>query len=390
MGAVPNDLVLDELGLRDKVRAILISHAHLDHVGAVPYLGNRYKADVISTPFTIEVLETLIKDSNIILNNKRRTVNPNSSVIVSGNKKYKVEFINITHSTIQTSIIGVHTDKGIVVYGNDFKFDNNPIVGKKPNYERLREWGKQGVLALLVDSLYGDTDGKTPSEKIARTLLEDVMMNPENKDAGILVTTFSSHIQRLKSIVDFSKQLKRKPIFIGRSLKKYVDAAIKSNLCPFAKDIKLASYKNEVEKALKEISRNKSKYVLVCTGHQGEPGSILDRLSKGELPYQLDKRDHVIFSSNIIPTPISIANRGKLEKRLKEKGVRIFSGVHVSGHLYREDLRDLITMLKPKHIIPVQAELKRLTSSAELCQEEDYVLGKTVHILQDGKSVILH
>lgn len=389
MGAIPDDFLIEDYGLKEKVRAILISHAHLDHIGAVPYLSNKYKCDIISTPFTLEILKTLLKDNNLYLHNKIRTIHPNTSLIVKGEKDRKVEFINITHSTLQASLIVVHTDKGAVVYANDFKFDNNPIVGKRPNYERLRELGKEGVLALIVESLYGNTEGKTPSEKIARNLLEDVMLTPENKDAVIIVTTFSSHIARLKSIVDFAKQLKRKPVLIGRSLKKYVGAAIKLKLCPFAKDIKLASYKKEVEKVLKEISKNKSKYVLVCTGHQGEPGSILDRLSKHELPFKIDKRDHVIFSSNVIPTPISIANRSQLEKRLKDKGVRIFSGVHVSGHAYREDLRDLITMLKPKHLIPAHGDMNNLSSLAELSKEEDYILGKTVHILQNGQSLAL-
>jgi len=388
VGAIPNDLVLDDV--KDKVIAILAGHAHLDHIGALPYLADRYNADILATPFTLEVLRALYRDSNIPIKNKLKEVTPNSSCYIHGKKTdYKVEFINITHSTLQVALIALHTPKGVILYANDFKFDNFPILGKKPNYERFRELAEEGVLALIVDSLYADQDGKTPSEKIARNLLEDVLLTTENQNACIIVTTFSSHIARLKSIVDYGQQLGRKIVFIGRSLHKYVSAAARVNLAPFVNDVKMLSYRHEIVKTLKLIEKNRSKYLIVCTGHQGEPGSVLDRLSRGELPFAFEKRDHVIFSSRVIPTPINVANKERVEKRLKEKGVRIFSDVHVSGHAYREDLRDLITMLKPKHIIPAHGEMSKLTALTELATEEGYELGKNVHIKKDGQSLEL-
>lgn len=387
MDAVPDDLVLDRLGLRNKVKAILISHAHLDHVGALPYLAYRYNCEIAATPFTLEILGKLLEDNDLRIENPIRKATPNSFFIIEGEREYKTEFLNVTHSTLQATLIAVHTPKGIVVYANDFKFDNNPIVGKKPDYEKIRELGKKGVLALIVESLYSVQEGKTPSEKIARNLVEDVMITPENKDSCIVVTTFSSHIARLKSIVDYAKQLNRKVVFMGRSLKKYVDAAVKLKLAPFSQDIIVVSYKKEVERELRKINANRDKYVLVCTGHQGEPGSVLDRLSRDELPFKFEKRDHVIFSSKVIPTPINLANKQQVEKKLKEKGVRIFSDAHVSGHAYREDLRDLITMLKPKHIIPAHGDTSKLSALAELSREENYILGKTVHIMQNGQNV---
>jgi len=387
--ALPDNLLLDKLGLSNKIRAFLISHAHLDHVGALPYIAQHYKAEIAATPFTLEVLKSLLKDNNIQIRNRIRKVTPNSSFKIKGNKEYDVEFINVTHSTPQTVLIAVHTPKGVVLYANDFKFDNFPVIGKKPNYERLREIGKEGVLALVVESLYAGQEGKTPSEKIAQNLLEDVLTTTDNKDACIIVTTFSSHIARLKSIVHFAKQIGRKVVFLGRSLRKYVTAAIDLKLATFAHGIKLLSYKNEVEKALKTISKNRDEYVIVCTGHQGESGSILDRLTRGELPFTLQREDHVIFSSRTIPSPVNIANRAQLEKKLKEKGVRIFADVHVSGHANREDLRDLIKMLNPQHIIPAHGDMAKLTSLAELATEQGYKLGKNLHIMQDGQSLQL-
>src|SRR3989338_666457 len=243
IGALPDDTVLDKLNLREKVRAILLGHAHLDHLGAVPYSAYRYNADIVGTPFTIEVLKTLLRDNNSRISNNIRVIQPNSSYIVRGKKDYKVEFINITHSTLQTSLVALHTDEGVVLYANDFKFDNSPIVGKKPNYEAIKRIAEKGVKALIVDSLYADDERKTPSEKIARGLLEDVLLTTENSKSAIVVTTFSSHIARLKSIVDFGKQLGREVVFVGRSLNKYVSAAKKVKLCPFYKDITILSYR---------------------------------------------------------------------------------------------------------------------------------------------------
>ncbi len=384
IGAVPSDNILDSSGLRNKVRAILPSHAHLDHIGALPFLSNRYNADIIGTPFTIEVLKTLISDEKSNLNNKLRVVQPNSFCYVQGKtKKYKIEFINITHSTLQTSMIALHTNEGIVLYANDFKFDNNPILGKAPNYERLKEIGKEGVKVMIVDSLYSGDERKTASEKVARTLLEDVLLTTSNEDAGLFVTTFSSHIARLKSIVDFGKQLNRKIVFLGRSLNKYVGAAARIDMCPFIKDIEMVSYKNQVVRKLKNISKNRGDYMVVCTGHQGEPGSILDRLSKNKLPFQFWNKDHVVFSSSVIPSKINIENRGKLDERLKKRGVRLFNNIHVSGHAGREDLRDFVNMINPENIIPAHGSHDKIQPMVELAEELGYKNKKNVHLIHD-------
>jgi len=383
LGAIPDDTILDKLNLRNKVRAILIGHAHLDHLGATPYIASRYNAEIIATPFTLQVLKKLVEDENISLNNKIKEIQPNSSYIIKGNKNYEVEFINITHSTLQTSMIALHTNEGIVLYANDFKFDNSPQLGKKPNYEALKKLAREGVKCLIVESLYANVERKTPSEKVARSLLEDVLLGVDNENSGIIVTTFSSHIARLKSIVDIGKKLNRKIVFVGRSLNKYVSAAIKTKLCPFKKDIFLLSYRNQINSALKKINKNKKEYLIVCTGHQGEPGSILDRISRNNTPLQLTSKDHVIFSSSTIPAPINIANKTQLDKRLKHLGVRIFDSIHCSGHAGREDLRDFINMIQPEHIIPAHGDLSKLSALAELASELGYKLGKDVHILQD-------
>ncbi|MDP1695566.1 MAG: MBL fold metallo-hydrolase RNA specificity domain-containing protein [archaeon] len=389
LGALPDDIYLDKHNLRSKVRSILVSHAHLDHVGAIPYNAYRYNAPVLGTPFTTEVLKVLMQDSSQRINNRIIPISPNHSFNVKGRKNYAVEFLNMTHSTLQSSLIAVHTPEGIVLYANDFKLDNTPILGDAPNYKRLKELSKIGVKALIVDSLYAPDDRKTPSEKIARGLLEDVFFTTENYNSGMIVTTFSSHIARLKSIVEFGKKLRREVVFFGRSLNKYVGAAKNIGSAQFTKDVRIYTYTKQLQKAMKNINKNKKHYLVVCTGHQGEPGSILDRISRGVLPLQLSKDDHIIFSSKTIPTPINEINREQLERRLKKHHVRIFDNVHVSGHGGREDLRDLIKITNPQHVIPSHGDLKKLSAGARLAEEMGYTLNKTVHIMQNGKSLEL-
>ncbi|MBI3623938.1 MBL fold metallo-hydrolase [Candidatus Pacearchaeota archaeon] len=388
IGALPDDLLLDSLGMRGKVRALLPSHAHLDHIGALPYLSYRYNAPIAATPFTISVLKKLIDDRETAIQNKMVSVQPNSSFIVKGlRRNYEAEFINMTHSTPQTAMIALHTPEGVVVYANDFKLDNNPVLGLPPNYQSLKRIAKEGVKALIIDSLYSYDERKTPSEKVARALLEEVMLTIDNKNSSIFVTTFSSHIARLKSIVEFSKKLNRRVYFIGRSLKKYTSAAIESSICPFKNDIYMGSYKKQVEAILKKVQKDRERSLVVCTGHQGEPGSVMDRLSKNKLPFEFKSNDNIIFSSKTIPVPVNIANKGQMDKRLKKSGVRIFDSVHVSGHAGREDSRDLITLLNPEHIIPSHGGLTVTTPMVELAQELGYRAGKNVHLMQNGQKL---
>lgn len=390
IGAVPEDLILDKMGLRSKVRAILLGHAHLDHIGALPYMAYRYNAPIVGTPFTTSVLKKIIEDEKGRFNNPIKSVNPNSSFIINGQKRsYKAEFINITHSTIQTSMIALHTPEGIILYANDFKIDNNPIIGLPPNYDALKRIAKEGVKAVIIDSLYSGSEGKTPSEKVARTLLEEVLLTTNNKKSAIVIATFSSHIARIKSIVDFAKKLDRSVYLVGRSLKKYVSSAIDVNACPFKDDIKIASYKKQVESTLKRINQQRTNSLLVVTGHQGEPGSVLDRMSREKLPFRFRQDDNVIFASKTIPTPINILNREHLGKRLKKSRVRVFDNVHVSGHAGREDIKDLLAMIHPQHIIPAHGTTMQLTPMVEIAKEIGYRAGKECHMMHDGQKLVL-
>lgn len=390
IGALPDDLILDNFGVRKKVRAILLGHAHLDHVGGAPYLAHRYNAPIVGTPFTTTILKKIMQDDKLHIPNQIKMVKPNSSFIVKGKKRnYEVEFINITHSTIQTSLMALHTPQGVILYANDFKLDNNPILGLPPNYQALKKIAKEGVKALVVDSLYSGAERKTPSEKIARALLEEVLVTIKNENSAIFVATFSSHIARLKSIVDFAQKLNRKVYVLGRSMNKYISAAKEVGMCPFYNRVDIGSYRGQVQSILKKIEKNRKGSLVICTGHQGEPGSILDRLSRKQLPFQFRTDDNIIFSSKTIPVPANIANKENMDKRLKKSGVRIFDNIHVSGHAGREDLRDLLSLINPENIIPAHGSIKQLTPMIELARELGYRVGKECHLMQDGQRLKL-
>ncbi|MBD3204367.1 RNase J family beta-CASP ribonuclease [Candidatus Woesearchaeota archaeon] len=383
--AIPRDEFIKKW--KKMVKAIIPTHGHLDHVGAIPYMAPKYDAEILCTPFTSEVLKAILADKETSIKNKIKTLNQDSVYKISEN--ITIEFINTTHSTPHTIMAAVHTPEGSVLYCNDFKFDNFPVIGKKPNFKRLRELGSRKKIKLLImDSLYSGMARKTPSESIAREMLRDVMLGVPSKDKAVIVTTFSSHIARLKSIIDFGKKMNRKIVFLGRSLAKYTYAAEVAGIVKFSKNVEICSYKSQIKKKLREIEKKgRDKYLIVATGHQGEPNAVLSRIVDNKLKFRLFKEDHVIFSCTVIPNPINVANRDILEKKLKNHNVRIFKDIHQSGHASREDHRDLIHMVSPEQIIPAHGDISKTSNLVDLAQELGYELGKTVHLMQDGKKL---
>ena len=385
LGAVPNDNVIKHIS--KNVRAIVLGHAHLDHIGAVPILAPHYNAPIIGTPYTIEVLKAMIADDKLTIKNKLTAINLNSKINIS--KNMSIELLNVTHSTLQTAMVAVHTKEGTVLYANDFKFDNHPVIGSKSNTKRLKELGLENVKALIVDSLYSNYDQKTPSEKVAREMLKDVMLGTENSENIIIATTFASHIARLTSLVDFGKALNRKILILGRSMQKYIHAAEKLKLANFA-GTEMISYANKIKRRLNHIKKEeRHKYLIICTGGQGEPSSVMNKMLTNKIPFEFLSGDHVIFSNKIIPVNPNLINRKNIEERLKKKDVRIFKDIHVSGHASREDIRDLIAIAKPQHIIPGHGNHELYNGLIELCTDMGYDIKKSVHVLHDGHKLEL-
>lgn len=387
IGALPNDLVLDKLGWTNKVRAIIIGHAHLDHVGGIPYLAKRYpQATIYASPFTMAVLRSIMEDDKMTIPNKMKVIQPDSSLKIKGKSdNYLVEFVHTTHSTIQCIFPVIHSKKESIMYALDFKFDNFPTIGNPPNYKKIKELAKKGINVLVLDSLYSGIDRRTPSERIAKNLLEEALSTARSKNAAIFITTFSSHIARLKNIVDLARTTGRQIIFLGRSLNKYVNAAIEVNKCPFKNQVQLVKYRKQINSMLGKVDKNRGKYLIVCTGHQAEPGSIMDRIVKGETPFNFRKGDNVIFSSSVIPVPANIMDRERMDRKLNSKGVRVQKDVHVSGHGSRGDLKDFLLMLKPKHVIPAHGSLQQEAPMIELSAELGYKFGENAHLTSNGK-----
>src|SRR3989338_4824467 len=383
VGAVPDVSAINDW--KSSVKMIMPTHAHLDHLGAIPYIANNFKAPIMCTPFTSEVLKGILTEDKIKLNGKIKSMSANSSFQASSN--VKIEFVHMTHSTPHTVMIALHTKEGIILYANDFKFDLFPTLGKKPNFKRLEELGKQKVLALICDSTYAADARKMPSESIAKQMLKEVMLGIDSKNKHVIVTTFSSHIARLNSIVEFGQKMNRKIVFMGRSMAKYVRAAEATGIAKFTDKVEVVKYSGQIKKKLKKIAKERGKYLMVVTGHQGEPNSVLSKMMSGELKFKFMPEDHIIFSCRTIPTPTNIENRRRLEEELKKYHVRIFKDIHQSGHAAREDMRDLINLVKPEHIIPAHGDIVMKSALADLAAEMGYSKGSNVHVMKDGERI---
>lgn len=378
---IPDDKPIHHL--KKNVKAIILSHAHLDHIGAVFWLSSFYNCPIITTPYTNRILLQKQKNEDIKLKNKLICITPNSSYKLSD--KIEIEFILATHSVIHSSMINIITPKGNVLYSLDYKFDNHPVIGQTTNKTRLRQLGKEHTLALIVDSTNAEKESKTYSESVAKEMLRDVILGMETENRGMFVSTFSSHIARLKTIMDVSKDLGREVVFIGRSLYEYIRAAEQLDFVDFSSSTEIIKSAYRSKKRLHEINKNKENYLIVATGSQGETNATLSKIVNEDIPLQLDSNDFVIFACGIIPTPTIQANRRILEHKIHHKNGRIFKDIHVSGHASREDIRDLIKIVSPEHIIPAHGDMKKLASVATLSTDMGYVLGKNVHLLQNGQ-----
>jgi ribonuclease J len=202
---------------------------------------------------------------------------------------------------------------------------------------------------------------------------------------GIIVTTFSSHLARLKSILELGLKMNRKVLFLGRSMSRYITAGENCGIINFTEKAQVIRYPNQIEKALKKVAREgKEKYLLVVSGHQAEPKSTLSKIVGRTLDYELDPRDYVIFSCRVIPTPTNKSNRALMEKSLAKQGVHVFKDIHQSGHGSREDLKEIIEILQPKHVIPAHGILEMRVALAQIAKDMGYD-SSHVHLISDGE-----
>lgn len=381
IGAVPED----EPVLDKNVVAIVIGHGHLDHVGGIPKLAGSHDCPIYCTPYTAEIVNRMIDDDRKNLNNQVISLEKGETMDLTG--KLSLEFAHVNHSIPDATLSLLDTPEGYVVYGNDMKIDQSPVIEETTDVERLKEVGEEGVKCMIPGTTRVDSPGRARSEKSVEVELEDVLNSCYQAGGAVFFSTFSSQIGRLNSVIDANNG-RRKIAFVGRSLKEYVESAEKLDLIN-TDQIEVVSYYDECEELMDKVDGEREKWLVVATGNQGEPGAQLDKMASGTYPFDFEEGDHMIFSSNVIPTPENEANRHKLEKKLEEKGVRIYPGIHTTGHAHKEDHRDFINFLDPENIVPSHGHIQKLGSYVELAREEGFSLHEDVFISENGKCIEL-
>ena len=382
MDGIPNDA-----SIRDRdVEAILLTHGHLDHVGAVAKLAHAYRAPIYGSPFTLATVKHLIGEEQIFhVPNELRTVELGEVIALDG---IECEFINVTHSIPQTSAVALKAGGESVLCASDFKLDESPLVGDVTDRRRLKELATEGLSIALVGTVRLDEEGPTPSESSVRKRLEEAIGEAASGTGAVVVTTFSSHIARVKSIVDISYEVGRTPIILGRSLRNYCSAAAELGIVDFPEELRIHGRSNAVHNVLEGVERAKKDYLMLVTGHQGEPNSLLVRIADGKTPFKIAKGDEVVFSASIIPNPINRTNRELLEVKILARGARVLRDVHVSGHAGRQDTKEFLKLIRPEHLIPCHGTTDKLETLGTMAEELGFESGQ-VHLLRNGQSLRL-
>ena len=336
----------------DKIRGIVITHGHEDHIGSLPYLLKDYKIPVFGSKMTLTLLENKFHEHKIT-GIKTTTVKPRVQVSLGA---FTVEFVKVNHSIPGAYALAISTPLGIVFHTGDFKIDFEPIDGAMIDLPRIAEIGKKGVKLLLCESTNVERPGYTMSESSVGAKLERIFI--DNAERRIFVATFSSNIYRIQQILDLAVKYGRKVAVVGRSMINNIDAGMKIGEFRFEKDLFV-----DVEKV---GSLEDKRVLILSTGSQGEPMSALSRLASGEFTkVEIGDNDTVIFSSTPIPGNENMVN--KVINQLYKKGaIVIHEDVHTSGHACQEELKTIHSLLMPEYFIPVHGEYRHLKEHTNL------------------------
>jgi ribonuclease J len=355
------DLIYPDPGFiidkKDDLLGIVLTHAHEDHIGAIAHIWPQIKCKIFSTPFTAVLIKEKFKEKRIEIGNNLKIVDLNGTVNLN---PFKIEFITLTHSILEPNGLRIETPAGVILHTGDWKVDPNPLIGGKINSDRLKEIGKEGVLAMICDSTNVFSFGRSGSESDVRKSLLNIMLRLRKR---IIVTSFASNVARMETVFDCAKKTGRQISLVGRSMHRIYKAA---KQCGYLKDV----VKPIDPRDAKKISREK--IVYLCTGSQGEPMGAMMRISSYVHPdVFIEKDDTVIFSSKIIP-----GNERKLYKlhnQLVKDGIEVISEenefVHVSGHPNRDDLKDMYNWVKPQCVIPVHGEHRHMIEHINFAKE---------------------
>ena len=364
-------------GKADKVVGIVITHGHEDHIGAIHHVLNDIPAPVYGTPLTIGLIEAKLARNNALGRASLTKVEAGSSVEIG---PFKVEFFHICHSIPDAVGLGITTPAGLVIHMSDFKFDHTPVDGWPTDYAKLAEFSRRGVDLLLSDSTNAERPGWTPSEMVIGPAFDKVFTEAKGR---VIVATFASLISRVQQVADATAKHGRKMALAGPSMIDNVKIARKMGYLEIPDELLVP-----IDQALKMQDH---KVAIMCTGSQGEPSSIVGRLSAGtNRQFDLKRGDTVVLSSH--PIPGNEEAISQTINRLLRRGAEVIydsiAPVHVSGHASQEEQKLLFNLVKPKHFIPIHGELRHLKRHAQLAVEvgisEDCVM-----VVENGQTVEL-
>jgi len=341
----------------DKIRGILLTHGHEDHIGGLPYLLKNINVPVYGTRLTLGILESKLAEHKLLGHRTLVTVEAGAILKLGA---FKCEFIRANHSIADACMIAIRTPVGTILHTGDFKLDVSPIGGEMMDLTRIGEYGREGILLLMCESTNIDRPGFTPSERVVGSSLDHIFMT--NPDRRVVIATFSSNVHRVQQIIDSSVKFGRKVAITGRSMLNVVGAAVR---------LGYMDVPNNALIDITEIGRYPQEMItIVTTGSQGEPMSALYRMAFSDhSQVELTPNDLVVLSSHAIPGNEKLVSR--IINELYKRGVSVYhdeAAVHVSGHACQEELKLIHALTKPKFFMPIHGEYHHLMQHKELAE----------------------
>lgn len=356
------DIVIPDISYltenRDKVRAILITHGHEDHIGGLPYVLKHLNVPVYGTRLTLGLIESKLREANLLGETKRILITADSEIQLGS---IRASFFKTNHSIPDSVGVCLDTPEGCVVHTGDFKFDHTPVNGQYADLQRMAEIGQRGVLALLSDSTNAERPGFTPSESSVGVVLEDIFRKAEQR---VVVATFASNIHRIQQVIDAAYSTNRKLTVIGRSM---------VNVVTIASELGYLNIPDGMLIEPEEVNKMAAdRVVILSTGSQGEPMSALTRMARStHRKVDILPGDTVVIAAT--PIPGNEKYVGRTVDELCRLGAHVIyggskTGVHVSGHGSQEELKLMLNLMKPKYFIPIHGEYRMLRHHADLAE----------------------
>lgn len=356
---------------KEKIRGIVITHGHEDHTGGLPFLLKDVDVPVYGTPLTLGLINEKLKEHN--LKHVRLIPVRPRDIIKLG--IFEIEFVRVTHSIVDGVGLGIKTPLGRIIHTGDFKLDPTPVDGKLMDFHRFSEYGEEGTLLLLSDSTNAEKGGFTFSEKEVRRSFEDIFSKTKGR---IIIATFATNIHRIQQAIDVATMFGRKVILCGRSI---------VNNSQIALDLGYLKIPRDTWLRLEELHTLKDEeVVIITTGSQGEPMSVLSRIATGEhKTIKIKEGDTVILSAKIIPG--NERSIGKIINHLCKRGANVIyekvSEIHVSGHASKEELKLMLNIVRPKYFMPIHGEYRHLAFHAQLAEKVG-IPKENIFILENG------